>query len=68
MTESISFEEQIKQLEELVKTLETGDINLDDALSQYEQGVKMIRQCQQLLKDAEQKITMLGQIEDTPDA
>ena len=54
-----SFEDSIQKLEHIVKELEGGKLTLEDALSHYEEGVKLSKSCQQLLADAEQKITIL---------
>jgi exodeoxyribonuclease VII small subunit len=50
------------QLEEIVHRLEEGQIGLAEALSQYEQGVKLLRQCYDLLENAERRIEVLSRI------
>lgn len=55
----LSFEENIKELENIVKTLESGDASLDEMLSLFEEGVKRTKECTNQLKNAEQKITVL---------
>ncbi len=54
-----SFEEQIQALESIVTKLEKGDLALEDSLSHFENGVKLTRDCQQLLDKAQQKVEML---------
>ena len=54
-----SFEENIKELEEIVKTLEGGEISLDEMLSLFGEGIKRTKECSEQLKNAEQKITVL---------
>jgi exodeoxyribonuclease VII small subunit len=54
-----SFEGALEQLQSMVKRLESGELSLDQALKSFEDGVKLTRQCQQLLGAAEQKIDIL---------
>jgi exodeoxyribonuclease VII small subunit len=55
----IDFEASLGQLEELVEQMEEGELSLEDSLKAFEQGVKLTRDCQQALKEAEQKIQLL---------
>ena len=59
-TKAIDFEKSLKQLETLVDKLEKGDLSLEDSLKNFEQGVKLTRDCRQALQNAEQKISMLS--------
>lgn len=54
-----NFEQQLSELESIVDQLESGELPLDKALAVFEKGVKLSRQCQQLLSEAEQKVTIL---------
>ena len=54
-----TFEEAYKQLMELVKKMESGELPLADSVAAYEQGVKLKAYCEQLLKEAELKIETL---------
>lgn len=54
-----NFENQLEELEAIVDQLEDGDLPLDEALKIFEKGVKLSRQCQKHLADAEQKVTIL---------
>lgn len=56
---SKNFEQHLEQLETLVSQMEAGDMSLEDSLKAFEQGIQITRQCQQSLKDAEQKISIL---------
>ncbi len=58
-TKSASFEESISELEKLVNTLESGDIPLEEALSTFEKGVKLTKECQITLDKAEQQVSLL---------
>lgn len=54
-----SFEVALKELEGIVKQLETGEAKLEDALELFERGVKLTKYCSQKLDEAEKKIEML---------
>lgn len=54
-----NFEESMKTLEEIVSELENGNLNLDESVKKFEQGMKIAKQCNTILEDAEKKITIL---------
>lgn len=56
---SKSFEEQMESLEKIVGELEKGDLNLDDSVEKFEEGIKISKECNKILQEAEKKITML---------
>jgi exodeoxyribonuclease VII small subunit len=49
----------LQELESVVEQLESGDLSLEEALKQFERGVKLTRKCQATLKKAEQKVEIL---------
>ncbi len=53
---SLSFEESLEQLEEIVQKLEAGQGKLDDAIESYERGAALKRHCEAKLKEAQQKV------------
>ena len=55
----LSFEDAYKQLTELVKKMESGELPLADSVLAYETGIKLKAHCEKLLKDAELKIEKL---------
>lgn len=55
------FETAIEQLESLVNTMESGELTLEESLQAFEQGIKLTRDCQAKLANAEQKVQMLLQ-------
>lgn len=55
--ESISFEDQLARLEEIVQTLDDGTAPLEELLSLYEEGMKLTENCRTYLESAEQRIT-----------
>ena len=56
-----NFEENMEKLEEIVTELEKGDLNLDSSISKFEEGIKISKQCNKILEEAEKKITILLQ-------
>lgn len=58
-TKIVSFEETLKELESIVNRLESGGLSLDEALNEFEHGVKLARQGQQQLQQAEQRVQIL---------
>ena len=57
--DSLSFEEAIQSLDETVRALESGGIPLDEAMRLFEEGMKLARQCSEILASAELKITRI---------
>ena len=53
------LEKSLEELEALVEQLESGDLSLEEALKHFERGVKLTRECQAALKEAEQKVEIL---------
>ncbi|OFE12671.1 exodeoxyribonuclease VII small subunit [Pseudohongiella acticola] len=62
------FEESLAQLETLVSDMEDGNLSLEEALSAFETGIKLTRQCQQALQAAELKVQMLSNPDGEPSA
>lgn len=54
-----SIEAKLIELEEILEDLESGKLELDDALKKFEKGIKLSRECQQTLEEAEMKIQVL---------
>ena len=61
---SFNLEQSIASLESLVDELESGDLPLEKAMQKFEDGIKLTRQCQAALKEAEQKVSILMQSAD----
>lgn len=51
-----SFEMMLKELEEVVIKLENKDINLEDAVEEYKNGIKLAKECYEILESAEKVI------------
>ena len=54
-----TFEQSLKQLEQIVAELESGDIPLEKALSRFEEGIKLSQACTAKLDEIERKISIL---------
>ena len=54
-----SFEENMEKLENIVTELENGNLNLDESIKKFEEGINLSKECNKILEDAEKKITVL---------
>lgn len=54
-----SFEQSLAELEKLVVKMESGELALEESLQAFEQGIKLTRQCQNALAQAEQRVQVL---------
>ena len=61
IAENITFEKAIEELEDIIKSLEKGDVPLDDTIELYERGAKLKDFCENKLKDAEIKIKKINE-------
>ena len=59
MAKKKTFEDAMKQLEQIVKDLETGDMPLEKAIKKFEEGIKISKYCSDKLGESEKKITQL---------
>lgn len=59
-----TFESSLEELEKIVRNLEDGDLSLEDSLKLFEAGVKLSRECQERLNQAERRIEVLLDGED----
>lgn len=55
----LNFETALNELETIVEKISAQELNLEQALHSFEKGVSLARQCQKLLKEAEQKVQLL---------
>jgi len=58
--ENLSFEDALKRLTELVEQLESGQMQLEESVAAFEEGVKLSRRCEALLDGAEKKLQILN--------
>lgn len=54
-----NFEESMTKLEQIVTELENGNLNLDESVNKFEEGMKISKQCNKILEEAEKRITIL---------
>lgn len=62
--EKQTFEQAMEKLEGIVERIESGQTGLAESITEYEQGVKLIRQCRTILDAAEKKIQLLARGDD----
>jgi exodeoxyribonuclease VII small subunit len=60
---AVTFEQAIAQLEAIVHELEEGQVGLEESLARYEQGVKLLRRCHELLSRAQRRIELLSGVD-----
>ena len=60
MAKKFDFNKGLIELEEIVNKMESGDLELEESLKLFEQGVELTRQCQTALNEAEQRISVLS--------
>ncbi len=58
------FEEALGRLEDIVKKMEAGDMNLEESLKAFEEGIKLARLCSRKLDEAERRVEILIKQED----
>ena len=56
-----TFEEQMEVLDNIVNELEKGNLNLDESVAKFEEGMNISKECNKILEQAEKKITILLQ-------
>ncbi|WP_387488806.1 exodeoxyribonuclease VII small subunit [Photorhabdus sp. RM96S] len=56
---TMTFESSLKELEQIVARLESGELALEEALSEFERGIQLARRGQQTLQQAEQRVQIL---------
>ena len=59
MAQEVNFEETIKKLETIANELEKGDLNLDESVAKFEEGMKLSKACNEILENAEKRISIL---------
>lgn len=67
MEKSLKLEEELKKLETIIKELETGNVDLDDAINKYTEAMKIAKSCSDKLTKAEEQVNKIltenGQLE-----
>ncbi len=60
-----SFEDALADLERIVRDLEEGQLSLEDSLARYERGIRLLKCCHGLLRNAEERIRVLTGVDET---
>lgn len=60
----MNFEETMKKLETITAELENGNLNLDESVKKFEEGMELSKQASKILEEAEKKINILIQKDD----
>lgn len=55
----INFEKSMENLEKIAKELESDNLSLDESINKFEEGMKLSKNCKEILDNAEKKITIL---------
>ncbi len=58
-----NYERAVNRLEEIVEKLEGGELSLEESIKLFEEGTRLSADCYKVLKDAEQKITDISELE-----
>lgn len=61
--EEKTFEESLQELENIAAKIEKGDLSLEEAMNQFEKGIKLSKECSKKLDEAEKKINLLVEAE-----
>ncbi len=68
MAKEKKFEENMKELEEIINALETGEIDLDESISKYTMAMQLVKECDEKLKNIESQVSKMvlenGETED----
>ena len=66
--EGKKFEDKVSELEEIISILENGDIPLDESIKKYTEAMKLVKECDEELKNIEEKVNKIvsenGELED----
>ena len=64
----MEFEQNLNKLEEIVEKMESGNLSLDESLKAFEEGVRLSKDCNEKLNQAEQKVKVLLGVSETGEA
>jgi exodeoxyribonuclease VII small subunit len=62
--EKVSFEQSLEELEDIVRRLDGEELGVEEAMAEYEKGLKALKRCRRTLDEAEKKLEMLVKEED----
>ena len=62
------FEDKVKELEEIIASLESGEVSLDESIEKYTKAMKLVKECDEQFKNIEEKVNKIvtenGDLED----
>ena len=64
----LTFEASLEQLEKIVTEVESGEIGLEESISKYENGMKLIKSCRSILNKAEERIQIITEKNSSEDS
>lgn len=68
MSSKKKFEDKVKELEEIIAVLENGDVPLDESIKKYTDAMKLVKECDEELKNIEEKVNKIvtenGEVQD----
>ena len=59
MEKKEKFEDEIKELEQIINDLESDNIDLDDSIVKYTKAMKLVKECDEILKNAEEQVNKI---------
>lgn len=59
MSNKVTFEDKMRRLEEIVRSMEKGDVALDESLKLFQEGTELVRSCGKMLDDAQMQIKLI---------
>ena len=65
---TVDFEQSVASIEALAERLESGELSLEESMKAFEEGIRLTRQAQKALADAEQKVQLLTAGDEGPEA
>ena len=64
MAKKMSFEAAMERLEQIVRAMERGDVQLDESLKLFQEGTELVRTCSKMLEEAQMQVKMVMTSED----
>ena len=59
MSNKVTFEDKMRRLEEIVRSMEKGDVALEESLKLFQEGTELVRSCGKMLDDAQMQIKLI---------
>lgn len=59
MSKEVKFEDQVKELESIINELESGEIDLDQSIEKYTKAMKLVKECDNKLKNVEEQVNKI---------